>query len=263
MKLKNLFPLIAIFLFIALTNKSLAQQEEFALPAKAELVVDNAHVFSKEQLTALKTKLNQLSNETSTQILVYTTLDLNGYDVADFGQQLGEKWGVGGKFDNGIVIVVNPIKGQHGKVTIQTGYGIEPLIPDATANQIVTNEMLPAFKQGDIYGGIDKAVNTCMSLTKGEFTAEAYKAKNSGPSAGAIIILIIFIITFFSMFGRSRSSKYNSMGSRSNLPLWAALFMMGSGSGRGSGYSDFSSGSGGFGGFGGGSFGGGGASGSW
>jgi uncharacterized protein len=269
MSLKSTYYSFALVLLFAFSNSVFGQQNEFPKPSKEELVIDNANVFTDAQRAALKAKLHQFSNETSTQILVYTTPDLMGYDVGDFAQRLGEAWGVGGKSNNGIVIVFKPKNEQPGQVTIQTGYGIEALIPDATANQIKNNEMIPAFKQGDIYGGIDKAVNTCISLTKEEYTAEAYEQNNQGSSAGAAIIFIIFMITFFSIFGRSRRSKYNSMGSRSNLPLWAALFLMGSGSHRGSGFGNFSGGSGsfggggGFGGFGGGSFGGGGASGSW
>jgi len=268
--LKHIFllPLVAL-LFIANNNLS-AQQDEFAKPKKEQLVYDNAKVFTTAELSSINNKLSKFSRETSTQILVYTAPTLNGYSANDFAQRIGEAYGVGSKEnDNGIVIVFKPKNDQPGQVAIQVGYGIEHLIPDATANQIIDNEMIPAFKQGDISGGIVNAVNICISLTKGEYTAQHYQEKTQGSAGGGAIILIIFLITFFSMFGRSRRSRYGSMGTRSNLPLLAALLMMGGGSHRGSGFSDFSSGSGsfggggGFGGFGGGGFGGGGASGSW
>lgn len=262
---------LTIFIFVTTILSALAGNT-FDQPTNQQLVVDNAQVFSLNEKAMLTQKLNQFSNETSTQILVYTTNDLEGYEVADFAQRLGEGWKIGQKgFDNGIVIVFKPKTSTPGQITIQTGYGIEPLIPDATANQIIQNEMIPFFKQGKIAEGINAGIDVCLSLTKGEFTAKQYKPKQAS-SGGAVIILIVFLITFFSIFGRSRRSRYYSAGSRSNLPLWAALFMMGSGTSRGSGYSNFSSGSGSFGGFGGGSsfggfgggsFGGGGASGSW
>ncbi len=264
--------LLAVLLLLVLNNTVFGMpQNNLAKPKKQELVIDNAHVFSSSEIASLKSKLNRFNRETSTQILIYTTLDLNGYDIADFAQRIGENYGVGqNKSDNGIVIVFKPkIGNSPGRVTIQTGYGIEPLIPDATANQIIDNEMIPFFKKGDIYNGINSAIDICISLTKGEFTASSYQKQTKTSNGGAGIIFIIFMITFFSVMGRSRNSKYNSMGRRSNLPLWAALFFMSSGSHRGSGWSDFSSGSGSFGGgggfsgFGGGSFGGGGASGSW
>ncbi len=269
--------LILIFIATAISTLSTTlfasnDSDIFKRPEHQQLVVDNAGIFNNQQIEALTAKLNTFSRETSTQILIYTTKDLMGYDVADFAQRLGEGWGVGhGKFDNGIVIVFKPKTDEPGRITLQTGYGIEPLIPDVTANRIINHEMIPEFKKGNIYGGINNAVNTCISLTKGEFTAQQYdsKTKDSGSGAGASIIFLVFMITFFSIFGKSRRSKYSTMGSRSNLPFWIALGMLSGGSHRGSGWSDFSSGSGsfggggGFGGFGGGSFGGGGASGSW
>ena len=270
MRFKNIYTIsIAILLSLIFSNSSFGEDttKEFSVK-REQLVIDNANVFSNNEITQLTNKLNQFSNQTSTQILVYTTTDLNGYDVADYAQRLGENLGVGGSFDNGIVIVFKPKVGNNpGRVTLQTGYGIEPLIPDATANQIINNEMISAFKQGSIFNGVNSAVDVCISLTKEEFTAQQYGEKTEGSGFGGIIILIIFAITFFSMFKKS-SGSYNT-GSRSNLPLFAALMMMGSGSSRGSGFNNFSSGSGSFGGgssfggFGGGSFGGGGASGSW
>lgn len=264
--------LLSLVVLVGFLNITMASDDIFSKPQKEQLVIDNANVLSQSELEALKQKLHQFSNETSTQVLIYTTNDLLGYDVGDFAQRLGESWGIGQKgFDNGIVIVFKPKDETPGRITLQTGYGIEPVIPDAIANRIIDNEMIPEFKNGNIYLGIDKAVDVCISLTKGEFTADGYKEQTaSGDSfAGFIIVLIVFLFTFISAFGRAKRNKYYAAGSKSNLPLWTTLFLLGSGSGRSSGWSNFSGGSGSFGGgssfggFGGGSFGGGGASGSW
>ena len=269
-KMRKLLFLLTITLF----NLGFAfpQQDVFQKPAQQQLVVDNAGVFSSQEISMLKEKLHRFSNETSTQVLVYTTPDLQGYDVADFAQRLGQNWGIGQKgFDNGIVIVFKPKNEEPGRITIQTGYGIEPLIPDATANQIIDIEMIPEFQKGNIYQGFDKALDVCIALTKKEFTAQNYKEKaKKGSEASGFIVMAIIMIVFFSVFAKSKSSRHYNTGGRSSLPFWAAMFLLGSGSHRGSGWGDFSSGSGSFGGggssfggFGGGSFGGGGASGSW
>jgi len=234
-----------------------------------KLVVDNANVFSAEETQYLEDKLIAFNDSTSTQILVYTTNDLQGYDIGDFAQRLGQSIGVGQKgLDNGIVIVFKPKNGnEKGRVTIQTGYGIEPLIPDITANQIINNEMIPLFKQGKIFEGINNAVDICISLTKKEFTAQQYNKQTSNNDSGGAIFFIVFIIVTISIF-RARNNTHTISGGKrkgSSIPFWLLLFMGSgsSGSNRGSGWNDFSSGSGGFGGFGGGGFGGGGASGSW
>jgi len=236
-------------------NKPLFEQE--AVPS---LVQDYANFLSPNQRQDLEKQLNQLSNSTSTQILFVSIPSLLGYEKNDYAAQLGEAWGVGGKENNGIVILIQPkTANTRGEVSIQVGYGIEPLIPDAIAKRIIEYEMIPAFKKGDNYAGILAAITVMKKLTDGEFTAKQYlkKHQKSKKTGSSIIVMLIVGLVFFLKF---RSARQYSIGH--NIPFWIALSMMSSSS-RAGGFSNFSSGSGGFGGFGGGSFGGGGAGGSW
>ena len=172
--------IILFFTFLAVSLASFA--DVFDRPAEVNLVVDNANAFRKKQAEALRAKLDSFERATTVQIQIYTTKDLQGYDIVDFAQRLGEGWGIGQEgANNGIVIVYKPKTAREdGEVTIQVGYGIEPLMPDAVCKQIIDYEMIPRFKRDQIYGGIDKAVDICMSLTRGEFTAENYMAKKCG-----------------------------------------------------------------------------------
>ena len=240
-------------------NQPLFEQE--AVPS---LVQDYANFLSPSQRQELEQQLNQLSNTTSTQILFVTVPSLLGYDKNDYAAQLGEAWGVGGKEDNGIVFLIQP-KTNHtrGEVSIQVGYGIEPLIPDAVAKRIIEYEVIPAFKKGDNFAGVLAAVQVMTKLTQGQFTANQYlkKHQKKGQAFSAMFVMLFLAMMFFL---RMRSARSHTIGG--SLPFWMLLGMMGSSSLSG-GFSDFSSGGGGFGGgfggFGGGSFGGGGAGGSW
>ena len=227
-------------------------------PKPPRLVNDFANILTAREEQALENKLVAFNNETSTQITIVTVKSLNGYDKADYSARLGEKWGVGQKgSDNGIVILVKPKTTQErGEVFIAPGYGLEGVVPDATAKRIVDHDMMPLFKKNEYFLGLNAATKTLISLTKGEFTAAQYNKATRKKSSG-LPILFILIVLFFVFFGRS--GRHQSMGH--NLPFWMLLGMMGSGGGGS--FGDFSSGSGGFGGFGGGSFGGGGAGGSW
>jgi uncharacterized protein len=138
-----------------------------------------------------------------------------------------------------------------------------------TASEIVDYEILPAFRAGNYYEGLDKATSTLISLARGEFPADQYR-KNIKNDHGAITPFIIFLIFIvIMMFMRSGGGKNQRHISNKGLPLWMLLSMMNSrnshnGSWGGfSGGGGFGGGGGGFGGFGGGSFGGGGAGGSW
>ncbi|MBN2261818.1 MAG: TPM domain-containing protein [Prolixibacteraceae bacterium] len=244
-------------------------------PEPPTLVNDFANVLSRDERAALERKLVDYFAATSTQIAVVTVNSLSDYQISDYAFRLGEKWGVGGaKFNNGIIMVVKPkTSTSKGEAFIAVGYGLEGAVPDATAKQVVENEMITRFKNNDMYGGIESGTSVLIDLTKGEYNYQQYAkhVEGQGGFSPFIIFLVIFVI-FPILFGRRRKGFY-AAGGRSSLPFWLAMGMLG-GSRRGNSgmFNDFSSGSGSFGGgssfgsfggFGGGSFGGGGAGGSW
>lgn len=227
----------------------------FSLPepmSPPRLVNDFAGLLSDSQQQALEQKLENFDRETSTQIAVVTVNDLEGYAPSDYAQRLHEQWGVGRKGkDNGILILIKPSTvDSRGEAFISVGYGLEGVVPDITAGRILDVEMIPAFRKGDTYTGLDRSVDVLMQLTKGEFTAEEYNGAK-GPGAGALIVFIVllFMMLFFSSGRRGGGNGGHSSGG------WIPPLIFRGGSGGGS--------FGGFGGFGGGSSGGGGAGRSW
>lgn len=259
------------FILILFVSLSSFAQDIPERPTPPRLVNDMANVLSNGQEQQMEQELEQFARQTTTQIAVVTIPNLNGYDISDFAFRLGEQWGIGQKGENnGVVIVFKPkTSDSRGQVFVAVGYGLEGVIPDAIANRdIVDNEMIPRFKQGDIYGGLQGGVKVIMGLASHEFTPKQYheKVSSSGPGGGIIIFLLILFFIIVPIFRGRR--RYYSGGS--SLPFWLIMGgMMGSGSRGGSwgnfnsGGGSFGGGGGGFGGFGGGSFGGGGAGGSW
>lgn len=235
------------------------------------IVNDYANFLSAQENQALENKLVQFNNQSSTQIAIVVVKSLDGYDPASYAFGLGEKWGIGQKGkNNGILILVKPKhQNSKGEVFIATGYGLEGAVPDAIAKRIIENEIIPYFKQGMYYKGLDAATNRIIELTNGEYTAEQYKEATSRSDSGSAIpgAIIFLIIIIFSFIGRAKRARHYSVGH--NVPFWIAMGMMSSNRSHGGSFGNFSSGGGsfggggGFGGFGGGSFGGGGASGSW
>jgi uncharacterized protein len=265
---KNIRYLSAFLLIFFIAAKASSQQlPEPMVPLR--LVNDFTGFLSEDQQIALNNKLLDFNNQTSTQIYVVTYDELQDYPIEEFADKLAEKWGIGQKGkDNGIIILISPKNHQHG-ITIQTGYGLEGAVPDALAKRVIEKVIIPDFKQGNYYAGLDSATNVLMALTRGEFTADNYMKKGSGggqvPGAVFVIIIILFIL-FSKIFGNRR----RTIGRRGSILPW---LLLGAGTHSGSGWGNFSSGGGsfgggggfggGFGGGGGGSFGGGGASGGW
>lgn len=267
----SLFSAVILLVNILFSN-CLSAQDIPDRPVPPRLVNDFAGLLSEWEAQTLEEKLVAFNDSTSNQIAIVTVPSLKGYDIVDYAQRLGEKWGIGQKqLDNGILILVKPkTDDSRGEVTIVLGYGLEGAIPDLTSAMIIDNEILPAFRENAYFGGLNDAVNTLMSLARGEFSSDEYgkraKRGSDGEGIAGIIIFIIFVI-LITIFGRSKGSGTKNIGSGS-LPLWLLLNLLGSGGSHKGSWGGFSGGSrggggGGFGGFGGGSFGGGGARGSW
>ena len=233
---------------------------------KQELVNDFANVLTPDQKLALESKLVAFDDSTSTQIAVVIVPNLNGNDVGDFNTELGRAWGVGGKeFNNGVILLIS--KEDH-KLNIATGYGIEGVLPDVTAGEIINGIIVPNFKGNDFYRGIDEGTDAIMQAVQGKFHT-AREKNNTGRSSGSKLIFIIIIIIVFLAMSSGRGGGGGSFMSRRGVAPWIIASMLNGGRGSGGwgggggGWSGGGGSSGGFGGFGGGGFGGGGASGSW
>lgn len=266
---RGLFTLFALVPLLAFTAT------DPCLPAKPasedHLVFQFTDFLSEFDADRLDGKLTRFAQETSNRIVVVVVDDLCGYDPSGFAFELGEAWGIGGKNDNGILVLVKPT-GTPGerKVFIATGYGLEGAIPDALARRIVEDEIIPRFKQHAFYEGLHAGTDVLMKLAKGEISEESYGSGKSSPAAPLFVfgaLLIIIVLAFVAQRG-----KVNRYAHTNGIDFWSAWWLLnqatrshrgswGGFTGGGGGFSG--GGGGGFGGFGGGSFGGGGAGGSW
>lgn len=232
-----------------------------ALPAGAALnfpaltgrVVDNAHLLTAAQRSALTQKLAAAEKKTSNQVVVVTVPNLQGGTIEQFGYQLGRKWGIGQKGkDNGALLIVAP---KEHKVRIEVGYGLEGVLTDALSSSIIYNDIRPAFRKGDYATGINNGVDSILKVIAGEYKAKPADHRRGGHSGASLLYLIgLVVITFLLSFGGMGGG---GSGRRRGGLLFLPLGMGGFGGGGGGGF-----GGGGFGG-GGGGFGGGGASGGW
>lgn len=263
---------------------------DFAVPVNDGYVTDQAHVLTTQQEQALENKLKAYDLQTSNQIAVLIIPSLSGADIADAAVTVGRAWGVGTKeHNNGLLILISYADHQ---INISTGYGLEGAVPDIVAKGVIDTYMVPDFRDGKYYEGIDSAVDALEKHIGGEYKPDRYAKKDT---SGAVVWVIFFLFIAFNwiaaFLARSKSwwaggivggilgviltimfswwlsipalviiglifdyivSKQGPRGPRGRGP-WGGFGGWGGGTG----------GSSGFGGFGGGSFGGGGASGKW
>lgn len=263
-------------------------------------VVDDAHLLSPEQVAQLTQLSKDVEQASSRQLVVATIPDLQGYDDADYGYQLGRAWGIGTKANNGIILLVAP---NERKVRIEVGYGLEPIMTDALSNQIISQVIVPKFKAGDMAGGIvagaqaigeqmkqplETAEQKAKAAQDAATKSSARKRQGGGLPIGLLVwfvILIVILVPMLARFGgRRRPGPWDGQAYRDRdhdsgmLPI--VLWTIASEIGRAASHRDddddrggWGGGGGGWGGGGGsdgggfsgggGSFGGGGASGSW
>jgi uncharacterized protein len=244
-----------------------AAQSKIDFPPLTGRVVDQANLLDPATEQALTEKLAALEASSTDQLVVVTVNSLQDQEIEDYGYQLGRAWGIGQKEnDNGTLLIVAP---NERKVRIEVGYGLEPILTDAFSSQVIRNDILPSFRDGDYQAGVIKGVDALiaqLSLDPAEARARAQaaaaeQADTKGESVIPLVIiagLFLFIFLIAMRSGRGRRSNVSS------VLLWAASEVLRN-SGRGGG--GWGGGGGGFGGGGfgggGGSFGGGGASGGW
>jgi uncharacterized protein len=259
-RLGSIMLVLLLSVFTAFGDYKLPEQQ-----SPPQLVNDFAHVLSGDQQRQLEEKLREFDRSTSTQISIVTINTLDGYDVADYGLALFNKWGVGqAKKQNGVLLLAAI---QDHKVTIRVGNGLEGVLTDAKSGLIIRNEIVPAFREKDYYTGLSNAASAIVAVTKGEYTSEG-QVRQKHVSGSAILIFIIFIIIILRVIGRGGGGGGggNYMSRRGGLGGFATGMILGNLLGGGSrGGGDWGGGGGGsdWGGFGGGGSSGGGASGSW
>jgi uncharacterized protein len=223
----------------------------FINAAFAGYVSDDANVINNETKTRLTVLTTELEQKTGAEIAVVTVSALGNEPIETYALNLFKKIGIGKKDKNNGVLLLMSVSDR--KVRIETGYGLESVLPDGLCGSIIDRYVIPSFKQGDYNNGLYMGTLAIASVIAADAGAELTGAIDVN-SAWAknpasvffmillgIIVLLIFIRHPFLFFFLMTQNGWHT-----------GRF----GNGRGFG-------SGGFGGFGGGMSGGGGASRSW
>jgi uncharacterized protein len=195
---------------------------------------------------------------------------LEGESLEDVANTLFQKWRLGQKkLDNGVLLVVFV---QDRKLRLEVGYGLEAVLPDAEASQIIRGALAPRFREQDYAAGLEAATIAVYERIKPGSTppeelqrrAESSRRRQQGGSPNLYLLLLLAFIalTVGGLAWEASHQRGYTAGRRGWTSSGGPWY--GGGWGGGGGYSG-GGGFGGGGGFsgGGGSSGGGGASGSW
>jgi len=269
MKKTHQFNFILLLIAFLLPLAGFAQ---FDIPKKPDLqtsVYDYAQLLSATEKSALEEKLVRYSDSTSTQIVVITVETIKGESIGILTPKWAHEWGIGqADKDNGILIL---LAAKEREIWISPGYGVEDKLSAGIVGQMTRDVIIPEFKAGSYYNGLNAGTDAIFQLLKGKYKEERKNLKKGdkdGGGGGIFIFIIIFIIIIIILSKRGGGRGGNNGGGfGSTLTDILILSSLGSGGGSRGGFGGFGGsggGGGGFGGgFGGGGFSGGGAGGSW
>jgi len=262
---------VLLLLTICCSQTISAQFDIPEIPKEQSSVYDYISLLSDSQKRSLEQKLIKYSDTTSTQIVVAIISTTKGENIGLLTPKWAQKWGIGqAKEDNGVFIL---LARDDRKIWISPGYGVEHKLTAGIVGELTRNVIIPEFKNGDYYSGLDKGSDAIFQILMGEYQGQR-ESTNEFP-IGVILFLLFIFIVFLIAISSIRKRGGGKGGNRSNgTSILDAIIL--SNMGRGS-YGRSSSSSGGFGswgggssssggfggGFGGGGFSGGGAGGSW
>lgn len=268
--LKKKQQLLFILLFIgSFQIPSLFAQ--FDIPAKPNTqtsVYDFAHILSESEKSALEQKLIHYSDSTSTQIVIATTPSIKGENIGLLTPRWAQEWGIGqSEEDNGVFILLAE---KERSIWISPGYGLEHKLTAGINGEIVRNIIIPEFKKGDYYAGLNQGTDALIELFNGTYQGTPQPTgRSTNPSGGKFILIFIVFIIVIIILSKNRNNHGGKNGGRrgGGIDLLDIIILSSLGRGGTGGFGGSSGGGfggGGFGGgFGGGGFSGGGAGGSW
>ena len=185
-------PLLAgLLALVALACQPAHAQAPVAVPALTAPVTDLAGTLKPDQAAALDAKLRAFAQARGSQVAVLIVPTTRPEEIEQYSIRVAEQWQIGRKkIDDGVLLLVAR---EDRRVRIEVGYGLEGALPDATANRIITEDIVPAFKRGDYYGGINTGVDRIMRVIEGEPLPEP---ELSPPAAGVPGLFSVLPVVF-------------------------------------------------------------------
>jgi uncharacterized protein len=232
------------------------------LPRPTDYVSDYAHVMSAQSIDQINHLCGEVDHEAKAQIAVVTIDTTNGEPIQQYAVELEDAWGVGPKSSDRGVIVLLAVKDR--KRWIETGYGLEGILPDGKVGEI-GRQMVPMLRNNDFDGAVTLAVDEISQIIAQDagvklqpLTRWGAQQQQPHATAGQIVggICFLILVVIFLIWAGGHGLLGFLLGMFLGSGRWGGGGFGGGGFGGGGGGS-------GFGGFGGGSTGGGGAGGSW
>lgn len=158
--------LSVLLMCLAIAIPSMARASSVAVPPLTGPVVDLTGTLDAATRQALEQKSVALQQRKGSQVQVLIVPSTGDEPIEQYARRVFDQWQVGRKgIDDGVLLLVAK---EDRQVRIEPGYGLEGAIPDAIANRIIQEYLVPRFRDGDYAGGVEAATTALVSLVDGE-----------------------------------------------------------------------------------------------
>jgi uncharacterized protein len=143
-----------------------AAQSEVPVPRLERRVTDLTGTLSVQEQAALESKLAAFEARKGSQIAVLFVPTTEPETIEEYAIRVAEEWRLGreGVDDGALLLVARDDRA----LRIEVGYGLEGAMPDAIANRIVEDIVVPRFRLGEFDAGVNAGVNAMIRVIDGE-----------------------------------------------------------------------------------------------
>ncbi|MBM0107550.1 YgcG family protein [Steroidobacter sp. S1-65] len=198
--------LLLVALLIAVAAR--AQDAPVPVPPLTSPVTDLTQTLSPQEKAALESRLREFEAQKGSQIAVLIVPTTQPETIEEYSIRVADAWKIGRAApDDGLILLVAK---NDRAVRIEVGTGLEGAVPDVIANRIISQVIVPHFREGDFGGGINAALTRIMALIEGEPLPEAERRSTRPQGVGsignALPLLLMFVFVgsgiLRAMFGR-------------------------------------------------------------
>jgi uncharacterized protein len=214
---------------LSLCVLALVTHAQVPVPPLSARVTDLTGTLSPEQRAALEQRLAAFESRKGSQIVVLMVPTTEPETIEQYGIRAGEQAKVGRKnVDDGAILIV-ALKDRA--LRIEVGYGLEGVLPDITAKRIIEEHIVPRFRQGDFYGGIEAGVTRIMSVVEGEPLPpprSADRGRSNGVSVQTLLLIGFMLIFVVGSILRATFGRFLGSSIIGGIGALAGWIMMGS-----------------------------------
>ena len=145
-------------------ERNFSTKKEFFEPIG--LINDYENILSEQEKTSLKELIEAFNERSQMTLVLLTSADMYSYEnPVIFATDVANEWGIGDSERNdGLMLFVSK---NERSVAIAVGLGIENIFSDIQCKEIIDIHMIPNFKEGNYYNGIEACIHQLNATWEG------------------------------------------------------------------------------------------------